>query len=75
MPSAEPGSVTPRMKRISSTTYGNVAVKYTACRGDKCASVHQYTTAQNIACERHCASVYTHFWDKAGVHHTYTCIT
>ena len=29
IPSAAPGSVTPRKKRMISTTYGKVAVKYT----------------------------------------------
>lgn len=32
IPAPAPGRVTPRMRRITSTTYGKVAVKYTTCR-------------------------------------------
>lgn len=32
IPAPAPGRVTPRMRRITSTTYGNVAVKYTTCK-------------------------------------------
>lgn len=32
IPAPAPGRVTPLMRRITSTTYGNVAVKYTTCK-------------------------------------------